>query len=131
MRKYPPKKGAFIVYKKGKLHNSYVSKDVLIKLAVSGRAKRFQSSASVVKSHRVGAPKNYLKMRVSHARVLEITVISTGEKVRAARNYHVGRWYQLYEVGKVVRPDFFSTLDKPCAPGIHCFMSKQMALDYT
>ena len=102
-----PKEGSFIGYKKANRH--------IIKLLIPEDAKR--SSATT------------MKCRCDKAKVLEITDIDTGKKVkRVSSNYDFDF---IYEVGKVVSvEDFDENRWNECSTGIHFFMNRENALNY-
>lgn len=107
-----PEKGSFIGWKKTKtIVNGYV----LVKLLIPEDAKR--SSATT------------RKCRASKAKVLEMTLIETGERVSHA--YSIRCPGLEYHTGEYVYPDSFDE-DRwnECSNGIHFFMTKDEAIAY-
>ena len=103
-----PEKGAFTAFKKC---NSYI-----VELEVCADAKRSSATSR--------------KCRVSKAKVIsitnldgtptDITVVASGYD----RNFK-------YTVGKIVEePKFDNNRWKECAPGIHCFITRNEAVNY-
>lgn len=72
------------------------------------------------------------KSRVRAVKVLSTTSIESGEHVLAVSSRSV-RPSQIveYRVGQVARPDAFSTSNEACDNGIHCFLHKSQAIDYS
>jgi uncharacterized protein YjbI with pentapeptide repeats len=108
-----PRKGEFIAYKR--CHFGYFSTSpVIVKLFVPEDALRSSATSN--------------KIRVSKAKVLEI---------RKPDNTKVDFAYSTfdpnfeYRVGKTVEvPDFNTDRYCQCTQGIHCFMTKEEALEY-
>lgn len=109
-----PEEGSFIAFKKAV---AYRSRDtsVIVKLQVPAKAKR--SSATT------------RKCRVSEAKVLEITSPDKKKIYTKARAEYDRRF--IYEVGKTVKVKNFDTCRwNECAPGIHCFLTREEAIQY-
>lgn len=102
-----PEEGFFIGYKK--------ANGCIVKLLILEDSKR--SSATTA------------KCRCDKAKVLEITEIGTGKRVkRVSSNYDFDF---IYEVGKIVSvEDFDDNRWNECGTGIHFFVNKANALNY-
>jgi len=104
-----PDKGQFIVYKKV---DSYI-----LTLLVSKNAKRIGGL--------IGR-----KCRVSKVKVLKIELIGKTQTyaTKVSSNYNPEF---IYKLGKwISEPNFSDDIRVECAPGIHCFITKQEAIDY-
>ena len=106
-----PEKGSFIGWKKGRLWGQ----EAIIKLLIPEDAKRIGST-----------PKN---CRASKAKVLEMTLVETGERVSKAHSFRCPDFE--YHTGEYVYPDSFdeNRWDE-CSNGIHFFMTKDEAIAY-
>lgn len=105
-----PRKGEFIAYKKCVFNEFWV----IVTLLVPEDALRSSATSN--------------KIRVSKAKVLDI------RKPDNTKVHHAYSMYNpdfVYRVGKIVEVQDFNT-DRycQCAPGIHCFMTKEEALEY-
>lgn len=108
-----PRKGEFIAYKKCRF-DYFMTSPVIVKLLVPEDALRSSATSN--------------KIRVSKAKVLDIRKLN-GTKVDFA--YSTFDPCFEYRVGKTVEvPDFDTNRYKQCAPGIHCFMTEEEALEY-
>ena len=108
-----PEEGSFIAFKKAVAYCG--GKSVIVKLKVPARAKR--SSATT------------RKCRVSEAKVLEIT--SPGKKKFYTKAHSEYGYNFIYEVGKTVKVNNFDDNRwHECAPGIHCFITREEAVQY-
>lgn len=107
-----PEKGVFTVFKKARL---YDDTDCIVELEVPADALR--SSATT------------RKCRVSKAKVVSITTIE-GKPI----NRNAYSWYSrsfVYKVGKTVEVKCFNKNRwKECATGIHCFITRDEAVQY-
>ena len=103
-----PESGSFVVYKK--------IKDCLIKMRVPTGAKRLNRPGS-------------RKCRVEYAKVLSITALRTGYTrnfIQGGRNPKF-----IYTKGGMAVPDRFDPdIRLECTNGIHCFITRQEAIDY-
>ena len=102
-----PEEGSFIAFKK--------ANKCIVKLLILEDSKRSSATTS--------------KCRCDKAKVLEITEIGTGKRVkRVSSNYDFDF---IYEVGKVVTvDDFDENRWNECSTGIHFFMNKENAINY-
>lgn len=111
-----PRKGEFIAYKKclfGRL-GRFDGKYAIVKLLIPEDALRSSSTSN--------------KIRTSKAKVLDIRKFDN-TKVDLAYSIYDPAF--VYRVGKTVEvPDFNTDRYCQCAPGIHCFMTKEEALEY-
>ena len=90
--------------------------NVIAKLEIPMKAKRVNFIAS-------------RKCRAEYAKVLQIEKL-TGEKIKSYRGKYKEDFF--YTVGKIVRPDKFD--DSPmneCSNGIHFFLTKEEAIEWT
>jgi len=105
-----PRKGEFIAYKKCVFNESFV----IVTLSVPEDALRSSATSN--------------KIRVSKAKVIDI------RKPDNTKIHHAYSTYDpdfVYRVGETVKvPDFDTDRYRQCAPGIHCFMTKEEALEY-
>src|SRR5574344_31191 len=105
-----PETGAFEAWK-------IVERIYLVKLRVPADAKR--SSAATI------------KCRCSKAKVLDILNTETRHHVKSVENHTQGFTCK-YEVGKIVKPDSFDPRWwNECSHGIHFFLRKEQALNYS
>ena len=103
-----PEKGSFIGWKKCR-------GDLIVELEICEDAKR--SSATT------------RKCRCDKAKVIAITSPDGGAEKAAHSGYNPNF---IYRVGDIVSvPDFDDNRWNECAPGIHFFISRQEAVDYT
>ncbi len=102
-----PEEGSFVAFKK--------ANKCIVKLLILEDSKRSSATTS--------------KCRCDKAKVLEITEIGTGKRVkRVSSNYDFDF---IYEVGKVVTvDDFDENRWNECSTGIHFFMNKENAINY-
>jgi uncharacterized protein YjbI with pentapeptide repeats len=103
-----PEVGEFTAWKK--------INDFLIELLVPKRAKRLNSVSS-------------RKCRVSVAKVISITDIESNISMKKV----VGGWDEnfIYQVNRLVKPDSFDPdIFTECSNGIHCFITKEEAIQY-
>ena len=116
-----PEKGAFTAFKKvfSKPKRNIWSKDVeplIVELRVPAKALRSSATSR--------------KCRVSEAKVVSITSLDGERKFDvgySAHNIHFE-----YRKGQTVVPNKFDTNRwKQCAPGIHCFITRDEAVQYT
>lgn len=108
-----PEEGSFVAFKKAYMYNN-VGK-VIVKLQVPDKALR--SSATT------------RKCRVSEAKVISITSLDGKKSLKKARAGHEPTF--VYEVGKTVKVKNFDTCRwHECAPGIHCFLTREEAVNY-
>lgn len=107
-----PEKGSFTAFKKAR---SDSSEQVVVELRVPADAKRSSATSR--------------KCRVSKAKVISITSCDGKQSYKTAHACY--RHVFKYTVGEVVKVDDF---DKDrwneCAPGIHCFITRQEAVNY-
>ncbi len=90
--------------------------NVLVKLLIPADAKRSNALSR--------------KCRCNKAKVLDIIKIDTGEHVTQCRSFHDSEF--IYEVGKVVvEPQFDKDPWKECSYGIHFFITKEEALNFS
>ena len=112
-----PREGAYIAYKKAKIYNdddSHIS--CLVKLLVLEDAKR--SSAMSI------------KCRASKVKVLDITSIDESRHYSTA--YSIFAKSFCYKVGKTIEVTHFDENRwNECASGIHHFVDKQAAIDFS
>lgn len=109
-----PTDGSFIGWKKAMRLGSPLE-CVLLKLLIPEDARRSSATTN--------------KCRCDKAKVLEITVIGTGEPCSEALANYDKKF--IYRVGETVTVDDFCTdRFKECAKGIHFFVDKQTAIDY-
>lgn len=105
-----PREGEFIAYKKCVFDESCV----IVMLLVPEDALRSSATSN--------------KIRVSKAKIIDIRK-ADGTKVDFAYSVYDPSFE--YRVGKTVEvQDFNTDRYKQCAPGIHCFMTKEEALEY-
>lgn len=103
-----PTKGSFVGYKR--------VKNYLVKLFIPASAKRSSATST--------------KCRCSKAKVIYILDLETKESVKEIVNTNYGE--TKYKVGKMVYPDSFDmNRYNECSNGIHFFIDKQEALNYT
>lgn len=108
-----PMEGEFIAYKKCRF-DYFLTTPVIVKLLVPEDALRSSATSN--------------KIRVSKAKVLDIRKLN-GKNVDFA--YSTFDPCFEYRVGKTVEvPDFDTNRYNQCAPGIHCFMTEEEALEY-
>lgn len=106
-----PEEGEFIAYKVAK----YSYGKALIKLLIPKDALR--SSATT------------RKCRCNKARVLEITSLQNGKKLKYARSFFNNNFQ--YDLGEMVEvKDFDTNRWDECSNGIHFFITKQEAINY-
>lgn len=107
-----PEKGSFTAFKKAR---SDSGEQVVIELRVPSDAKRSSATSR--------------KCRVSKAKVISITSPGGNKSYKTAHACYKHSFK--YTVGEVVKVDDF---DKDrwneCAPGIHCFITRQEAVNY-
>lgn len=109
-----PEEGSFVAFKKATKYHD-INQNVIVKLQVPAKARR--SSATT------------RKCRVSEAKVLGITSLDGETSFKKARSQHDESF--VYEVGKTVKVKDFETCRwKECAPGIHCFLTREEAVNY-
>jgi len=112
-----PCEGAYIAYKKAKIYaddDSMLS--CLIKLLVLEDAKRSSAMS--------------LKCRASKVKVLDITSLDESQHYNKA--YSIFEKHFCYEVGKTIEvKEFDENRWNECAKGIHHFVDKQAAIDFT
>lgn len=102
-----PEHGLFIGYK--------LVHDYLIKLEIPASAKRSSATGR--------------QCRCSKAKVLEITNITSGRKIKSI--YNKNQYGAEYTIGEMVYPDSYDNNRwNECSHGIHFFITKQEALDY-
>lgn len=102
-----PEEGSFIGYKK--------SNGCIVKLLILEDSKR--SSATT------------FKCRCDKAKVLDITEIATGEKLKSVSSNYDGDF--IYRVGEIITvEDFDDDRWNECSTGIHLFVNKENALNY-
>lgn len=107
-----PEEGSFIGWKKLRINGG---KYVLAKLLIPSDANRCSTTTR--------------KCRASKARVLEMTLIKSGEQVLTAHSLRCEDFE--YHTGGYVYPDSFDDNRwEECSNGIHFFMEKQEAIDY-
>lgn len=107
-----PEKGSFTAFKKAALYNK---KDCIVELEVPADALR--SSATT------------RKCRVSKAKVVSITTLD-GKPLNKNAYSFFSRSF-VYKVGKTVEVKNFNTNRwAECAPGIHCFITRDEAVQY-
>ena len=107
-----PEEGSFIGWKKAK---AVVNGYVLVKLLIPADAKRSSGTTN--------------KCRASKAKVLEMTLIETGERVSHA--YSIMHINFQYRTGEYAYPDSFDENRwDVCSNGIHFFMTKDEAIAY-
>lgn len=106
-----PEEGEFIGWKKG----VFCQQPVLIKLLIPEEAKRSSATTN--------------KCRASEARVLEMTIIKTGEMIETAYSHYQPDFE--YTTDEYVYPDGYDE-DRwhECSNGIHFFMTRQKAINY-
>lgn len=108
-----PREGEFIAYKKC-FSDFFATFPVIVKLLVPADALRSSATSN--------------KIRVSKAKVLDIRQTDNTKVDFAYSKYDPAF---VYRVGKTVEvPDFNTDRYCQCAPGIHCFMTKEEALEY-
>ena len=106
-----PESGQFEAWKKAinDLEN------VIVHLLVPSTAKRSSATSR--------------KCRVSEAQVLDIKSLDGNEEFMEAKSQHDYNF--IYRVGETVKVDNFDEDRwKECAPGIHCFITRQEAVNY-
>ena len=107
-----PEKGGFTAWKKVAYNYNYY----LIKLEIPTDARRSSATSN--------------KCRCDKALVLDIENLRTGEHPNEVVNYNYRTC--VYEVGKMVYPDSFDENRwHVCSHGIHFFMKKKDAIEYT
>jgi hypothetical protein len=111
-----PDVGEFIGWKKGNAGDYEHGRiEVLIKLLIPEDALRSSSTGR--------------KCRCNKAKVLDIEVIETEEKINAAFSIYDNNFY--YKVGEIVTVDNFDICRfNEGGHGIHFFINKQEAIDY-
>ena len=118
-----PDEGGFIGWKKALVTDHYDSTfsialgsmDAIIKLYIPEDAKRSSATGR--------------KCRCNKAKVLDIELLATGEKVSTACSHYDHSF--MYKVGEYVEVDNFDeNRFNECAPGIHFFINKQEVIDY-
>lgn len=109
-----PEEGSFVAFKKATIYNTSRSK-VIVKLQVPAKAQRSSATSR--------------KCRVSEAKVISITSLDGKKSFKKARAEYTKSF--IYEVGKTVKvKDFDPCRWKECAPGIHCFITRDEAVNY-
>ena len=107
-----PESGQFEAWKKA-IHDD--KENVVVHLLVSSNAKRSSATSR--------------KCRVSEAQVLDIKSLDGHEEFTEAKSQHDNNF--VYRVGETVNVDNFDDDRwKECAPGIHCFITRQEAVNY-
>ena len=106
-----PESGQFEAWKKA-IHDK---ENVIVHLLVPSTAKRSSATSR--------------KCRVSEAKVLDIKSLDVNEEFTEAKSQHDNSF--IYRVGETVKVDNFDD-DRwnECAPGIHCFITRQEAVNY-
>lgn len=108
-----PEKGAFTAFKKAEL---YDGQRVIVELKVPAKAKRSSATSR--------------KCRVSEAKVVAITSLD-GKVSYKCNAYAMRTKFFVYTIGKTVKVANFETNRwDECAPGIHCFITRQEAVNY-
>ena len=106
-----PESGQFEAWKKA-IHEK---ENVIVHLLVPSTAKRSSATSR--------------KCRVSEAKVLDIKSLDGKEEFTESKSQHDNSF--IYRVGETVNVDNFDD-DRwnECAPGIHCFITRQEAVNY-
>ena len=105
-----PEEGSFTAWKK-------VRGGVVLKLRVPARAKRVNAISG-------------RKIRVSEAKV--VAAYRNGEKISEPSFWGLHTSCFLYTVGEIVKPDKFSDdIRVECTHGIHCFLTRREAEDWS
>ena len=106
-----PESGQFEAWKKA-IHDK---ETVVVHLLVPSNAKRSSATSR--------------KCRISEAQVLDIKSLDGNEEFTEAKSQHDSNF--VYRVGETVNVDNFDDDRwKECAPGIHCFITRQEAVNY-
>ena len=106
-----PESGQFEAWKKA-FHDK---ENVIVHLLVPSTAKRSSATSR--------------KCRVSEAKVLDIKSLDGNEEFTEAKSQH--DYSFIYRVGETVKVDNFDDNRwNECAPGIHCFITRQEAVNY-
>jgi len=109
-----PEEGSFVAFKKAYMYNNDLDK-VIVKLQVPATAQRSSATSR--------------KCRVSEAKVVSITSLDGKKSFKKARAYYDKLF--IYEVGKTMKvKDFDPCRWHECAPGIHCFITREEAVQY-
>lgn len=112
-----PREGSYIAYKKARIYPDDDSiTSCLVKLLVLEDAKRSSAMS--------------LKCRASKVKVLDITSLDESQHYNTA--YSIFAKNFCYEVGKTIEVKYFDENRwNECARGIHHFVDKQAAIDFT
>lgn len=109
-----PEKGSFVAFKKACMYSNDGNK-VIVRLQVPDKAQRSSATSR--------------KCRVSEAKVVSITSLDGKKSFKKAKAFY--DYTFVYEVGKTVKAnDFEPCRWKECAPGIHCFITRDEAVNY-
>ena len=109
-----PEEGSFVAYKKAFMYSKDLDKGI-VKLQVPANARRSSATSR--------------KCRVSEAKVVSITSLDGKKSFKKARSFYEETF--VYEVGKTVKVKNFDPCRwKECAAGIHCFLTRDEAVDY-
>jgi len=109
-----PEKGEFTAFKKAELYGG--SERVIVELKVPASALRSSASSR--------------KCRVSKAKVVSITSLD-GKKHYKCNAYSMHSSSFVYKIGDIVEvKNFDKNRWNECAPGIHCFITRQEAVNY-
>ena len=133
-------KKPIIGYKKAKFYGSYGA-DCIVKLRIpvgaKVRADNDKNLSFLGETHRrqltdTGGEVGSQKLRSSKARVLSVTSNGRGPTLKESAVPKSSRGWVVYKAGRVVKPRMpFALTDKACASGIHFFLDRKQAVNYT
>ena len=108
-----PEEGSFVAFKKAIMFSR--NEKVIVKLQVPDNAQRSSATSRMC--------------RVSEAKVVSITSLDGKKSFKKAMADYEKSF--IYEVGKKVKVDNFDPCRwHECAPGIHCFITRDEAVNY-